>query len=75
MTLNGWKFKEWTTCGAGGDTTSKLLAKHDLNVVGYWVPTDSLAWDNTFTRILAHPSREEAKRTGMLRGPTRRFKR
>jgi hypothetical protein len=29
------------------DTTSKLLAKHDLNVVGYWVPEDA-PWDNTF---------------------------
>ena len=43
------------------DTTSKLLAKHDLKVVGYWVPEDAPAWDNTFIFMLAHPSREEAK--------------
>jgi hypothetical protein len=44
------------------DTTSKLLAKHDLNVVGYWVPEDAPAWDNTFIFMLAHASREEAKK-------------
>ena len=44
------------------DTISKLLAKHDLKVVGYWVPQDAPAWDNTFIFMLAHPSREEAKK-------------
>jgi hypothetical protein len=44
------------------DTISKLLAKHDLKVVGYWVPEDAPAWDNTFIFMLAHPSREEAKK-------------
>jgi len=44
------------------DTTSKLLAKHDLKVVGYWVPEDAPAWDNTFIFMVAHSSREEAKR-------------
>ena len=44
------------------DTTSKVLAKHDLKVVGYWVPEDAPAWDNTFIFMLAHSSREEAKR-------------
>jgi hypothetical protein len=44
------------------DTASKLLAKHDLKAVGYWVPDDAPASDNTFIYILAHPSREEAKR-------------
>jgi len=44
------------------DTASKLLAKHDLKAVGYWVPEDAVAWDNTFIYILAHPSREEAKK-------------
>jgi hypothetical protein len=43
------------------DTASKLLAKHDLKAVGYWVPEDAPASDNTFIYILAHPSREEAK--------------
>jgi hypothetical protein len=44
------------------DTTSKLLAKHDLQVVGYWVPEGAPAWDNTFVDILAYPSREEANK-------------
>jgi hypothetical protein len=44
------------------DTTSKLLAKHDLKVVGYWVPEGAPAWDNTFMFMVAHPSREEAKK-------------
>jgi len=43
------------------DTTSKLVAKHDLNVVGYWVPEDA-PWDNTFIFMVDHPSREEAKK-------------
>ena len=41
---------------------SKLQAKHDLNVIGYWVPTDDPAWANTFIYLMAHPSREEAKK-------------
>ena len=41
---------------------SKLQAKHDLNVVGYWVPNDDPAWANTFVYIVAHSSREEAKK-------------
>lgn len=48
------------------DTTSKLLAKHDLKVVGYWVDEDAAAADhtlnNTFVFMVAHPSREEAKK-------------
>ena len=44
------------------DTASKLLAKHDLKAVGYWVPEDAPASDNTFIYILAHPSREQAKK-------------
>ena len=44
------------------DTASKLLAKHDLKAVGYWVPEDAPAFENTFVYILAHPSREEAKK-------------
>jgi hypothetical protein len=44
------------------DTWSKLLAKHDLKVVGYWVPEGAPAWDNTFIYVVAHSSREEAKR-------------
>ena len=41
---------------------SKLQAKHNLNVVGYWVPNDDPAWANRFIYLVAHPSREEAKK-------------
>jgi hypothetical protein len=43
------------------DIASKLLAKHELKAVGYWIPQDAPASDNTFIYILAHPSREGAK--------------
>jgi hypothetical protein len=41
---------------------SKLLAKHDLRVVGYWVQDDDPAWGNKFVYIVAHRSREEAQK-------------
>jgi hypothetical protein len=41
---------------------SKLQDKHDLNVVGYWVPNDDPAWANTFICLVAHSSREDAKK-------------
>jgi len=44
------------------DTNSKLLAKHDLKVVGDWIPEGAPDWDNTLVDILVHPSREEAKK-------------
>ena len=48
------------------DTTSKLLAKHELKVVGYWVAEDASGSDNklnnTFVFMVAHPSREDAKK-------------
>ncbi len=44
------------------ETTSKLLAKHNLKVLGYWVPEGAPAWDNTFVDILAYASQEEAKK-------------
>jgi hypothetical protein len=54
-----------------GETASKLLAKHDLRAVGYWVPEDAPASGDTFIYILAHPSREEAKKNweAMFRDP------
>jgi hypothetical protein len=44
------------------DTTSKLLAKHDLKVIGYWASDDAPAGDDTFIFMLEHASREEAKK-------------
>ena len=41
---------------------SKPMAKHGLNVVGYWVPNDDPAWNDTFVYLVAHSSREEAKK-------------
>jgi hypothetical protein len=53
------------------DIYSKLLAKHDLQVVGYWVPEGTAAWDNTFVYVVAHSNREEAKKNwdAMLADP------
>jgi hypothetical protein len=53
------------------DIYSKLLAKHDLQVVGYWVPEGAAAWDNTFVYLVAHSSREQAKKNwdAMLADP------
>jgi hypothetical protein len=41
---------------------SKLQAKYDLDVVGYWVPDNDPAWENTFIYLVAHPSLEDAKK-------------
>ncbi|HXW93752.1 MAG TPA: NIPSNAP family protein [Terriglobales bacterium] len=41
---------------------SKLQAKHGLEVVGYWVPNDDPAWSDTFIYLVAHSSRDEAKK-------------
>jgi|ERR1700722_12300818 len=44
------------------DTTSKVLAKHDLNVLGYWVGADATASDDRFIFLVVHRNRDEAKR-------------
>jgi hypothetical protein len=42
---------------------SKLQAKHGLNVVGYWVPSDdSASWKDTYVYLVAHPSLDDAKK-------------
>jgi hypothetical protein len=43
-------------------SASQLQAKHDLNVVGYWIPEGSPAFANTFIYLVAHASEEEAKK-------------
>jgi NIPSNAP len=40
---------------------SKLQSKHNLNVIGYWVPYDNPAWKNTFVYLVAQPSQGEAE--------------
>lgn len=42
------------------EKTSKILARHSLNVVGYWVAED--APDNSFVFLFSHESREAAKK-------------
>ena len=44
------------------DTTSKILARHNLNVVGYWVTDGASASDNAFIWVVAYSSPEEGKK-------------
>ena len=41
---------------------SKLLARHNLNVIAYWVPNDDAAFADTFIYVVAAPSREEMEK-------------
>jgi hypothetical protein len=41
---------------------SRLQAKHGFDVVGYWVPTDDPAWNDTFIYLVASASRDEAEK-------------
>jgi hypothetical protein len=41
--------------------TTKLFEKHGMTNVGYWVPQDSPARDNTLIYVVAHASREQAQ--------------
>jgi hypothetical protein len=41
--------------------TMKLFEKHGMTNVGYWVPQDSPARDNTLIYVISHASREQAK--------------
>ena len=54
---------------------AKLQDKHDINVLGYWVPNEDPAWTNTFIYLVAYPSREDAKKNQRRFMPTRRFQR
>lgn len=40
---------------------AKVISKHGMEVVGYWVPTGDPAWADTFIYLVAHPSLEDAK--------------
>jgi hypothetical protein len=40
---------------------AKLQTKHNLNVIGYWVPNDDPAWKDTFVYLVVHPSRKAAE--------------
>jgi len=41
---------------------AKLQDKYNVSAIGYWVPNDDPDWANTFICVVAHPSREEAKK-------------
>lgn len=55
------------------DTTSKILARHNLNVVGYWVTDGASAADNEFIWIAAYPSPEEGKKNWEAMGADSEF--
>lgn len=44
------------------DHTMKLFERHGMSNVGYWVPQDAPASQNTLIYVLAHASRETAKK-------------
>ena len=44
------------------EKTSKILARHGLNVLGYWETSDRSSSENLFVFLLAHQSRDEAKK-------------
>jgi hypothetical protein len=46
------------------DHTCALFKKHGMEMVGFWIPTDpDKGADNTLVYMLAHKSREDAKRS------------
>lgn len=44
------------------DHTTRLFEKHGMTNIGYWTPTDEPRSKNTLIYILAHESREAAKK-------------
>ena len=45
------------------DHTVALFTKHGMTNIGYWVPADAPASQNTLIYVLAHSSREAAKKS------------
>src|SRR6188472_1877869 len=45
------------------DHTTKLFEKHGMTNIGYWVPTDEPSSKNTLIYVLAHASRDAAKKS------------
>ena len=43
------------------DHTRRIFEKHGMTNVGYWVPQDNPAHENTLIYIISHASREQAK--------------
>jgi hypothetical protein len=44
------------------DHTTKLFAKHGMTNIGYWSPQDAPLSQNTLIYVIAHESREAAKK-------------
>jgi hypothetical protein len=42
--------------------TTRLFEKHGMTNIAYWVPQDSPAHENTLIYVIAHASREAAKK-------------
>src|SRR5262245_24220258 len=40
-----------------------LFERHQIDVVGYWVPVDSPQNETTLVYLIAHPSRDAAEKT------------
>ena len=45
------------------DHTTSIFKKHGMQNVGYWVPQDEPAHSNTLIYIIAHKSRDDAKKS------------
>jgi hypothetical protein len=45
------------------DHTVRIFKKHGMTSIGYWVPADAPNSENTLIYILAHESREAAKKS------------
>jgi hypothetical protein len=43
------------------DHTRRIFEKHGMTNVGYWVPQDAPAHENTLIYVISHASREQAK--------------
>ncbi len=44
------------------DHTMKIFEKHGITSIAYWVPQDAPLSQNTLIYVVAHPSREAAKK-------------
>lgn len=45
------------------DHTMRIFEKHGMKNVGYWVPQDAPARDNTLIYVISHASRDAAKQS------------
>ncbi|MEO8621409.1 MAG: NIPSNAP family protein [bacterium] len=44
------------------DNTVRIFARHGMESVGYWTPLDSATSQTTLVYVIAHPSREAARK-------------